>query len=82
MLILIETLIILALLLYLYKLAFTKAENHLKIPKPLAIVVFIVGFLVLPASIKALIVIILIVTYIVYQVDKSRSSQDDTTITI
>lgn len=82
MLIFIETIIILTILFYLYKLVFKNIQNPLGIPMPLAIAILIVGFLVLPSPIKALMVVILIVAYIVYVINKNRSQTNDPTTTI
>ncbi len=49
---------------------------------PLAIAILIVGFLVLPSPIKALMVVILIVAYIVYVINKNRSQINDSAKTI
>lgn len=82
MLVFIETIIILSILFYLYKLVFKNARNPLGIPMPLAIAILIVGFLVLPSPIKALMVVILIVAYIVYVINKNRSQINDSAKTI
>lgn len=82
MLVFIETIIILTILIYLYKLIFKNARNPLGIPMPLAIAILIVGFLVLPSPIKALMVVILIVAYIVYVINKNRSQINDSAKTI
>lgn len=82
MLIFIETIIILNILFYLYKLIFKNVQNPLRIPMPLAIAILIVGFFVLPSPIKALMVVILIVAYIVYVINKNRSQINDSTKTI
>lgn len=65
MLIFLETIIVLAVLFYFYKLVFKDIQNPLGILKPLAIGILIVGFLMLPAPIKAFIVVILTVVYVV-----------------
>lgn len=82
MLIFIETIIILTILFYLYKLVFKNIRNPLGIPKPLAISILAVGFMVLPAPIKALMVVILIVAYIAHVINMSRSQTNDPTTTI
>ncbi len=78
MLIFLETIIVLAILFYLYKLVFKNIQNPIGIPKPLAVGILIVGFLVLPPPIKALIIIILIVAFIVHLINKNRSQYNDT----
>ncbi len=82
MLVFIETIIILTILIYLYKLIFKNVQNPLRIPMPLAIAILIVGFLVLPSPIKALMVVILIVANIVYVINKNRSQINDSAKTI
>ena len=82
MLVFIETIIILTILIYLYKLIFKNAQNPLRMPMPLAIAILIVGFLVLPSPIKALMVVILIVAYIVYVINKNRNQINDSAKTI
>lgn len=82
MLVFIETIIILTILIYLYKLVFKNVQNPLRIPMPLAIAILIVGFLVLPSPIKALMVVILIVANIVYVINKNRSQINDSAKTI
>ena len=78
MLIFLETIIVLAVLFYLYKLVFKNIQNPLGIPKPLAVGILMVGFFVLPAPIKALMVVILIVALIVHLINKNRSQTNDT----
>lgn len=73
MLIFIETVIVLAVLFYLYKLVFKNMQNPLGIPKSLSIGILVVGFLVLPTPIKILMVMILIVALIVHLINKNRS---------
>lgn len=66
MLIFLETIIVLTVLFYLYKLVFKNIQNPLGIPKPLALAILIIGFLALPAPIKAMLIIIAITAFAVW----------------
>lgn len=66
MLIFLETIIVLTILFYLYKLVFKDIQNPLGIPKPLAIGILIVGFLMLPAPIKATMIIIVLIAFTIW----------------
>lgn len=75
----IETVIILIVLIYFYRLIFKNVFNPLKISKPLAVGILIVGFLVLPITMKILMIIILAIAYIV---NKNKIMKYDPTTTI
>lgn len=79
MMLFIETVIILIVLIYFYRLIFKNVFNPLKISKPLAVGILIVGFLVLPITMKILMIIILAIAYIV---NKNKIMKYDPTTTI
>lgn len=66
MLIFLESIIVLAVLFYLYKLVFNNIQNPLGTPKPLITGILIVGFLVSPVPIKAMMIIIVLIAFIVW----------------
>ncbi|MCX6076296.1 MAG: hypothetical protein NTW78_05330 [Campylobacterales bacterium] len=70
MLILIETIIIVTILYYLSKIVFKNESDTSMIPKSLAIAILIVGVLVLPPPIKAMIIVILIIAFVANTINK------------
>ncbi len=75
MIIFIETIIVLFLLYYFYKIAFKNMDNILGIPKSLALAILIVGFLFLPPTIQATLVIIFIVSFFIKNTSLSKGTQ-------
>ncbi|MBD3841365.1 MAG: hypothetical protein IE909_05685 [Campylobacterales bacterium] len=49
-----------------YKLVFKNIQNLLGIPKPLALAILIIGFLVLPTPIKTMLIVIAITAFAVW----------------
>lgn len=66
MLIFLESIIVLAVLFYLYKLVSNNIQNPLGTPKPLITGILIVGFLVSPVPLKAMMIIIVLIAFIIW----------------
>lgn len=62
MILFILSIVLLSFIYYFYKVAFGDIHNPLGVPKPLALAIVIVGFLVLPPPAKAMLVIMLVLS--------------------